>query len=243
MSAADHGSAPTIVFADNHLLVIAKPAGMPTQDDASRDLSLLAWAKAEIKRTHGKPGEVFLGLVHRLDRPTSGLLVLARTSKAASRLSAAMRERRVRKRYLARCEEMPAAPEGLVEGWLAPGVDGASSRIVAASHPRAQAVALRFAVLQAGPAPLLVVELLTGRKHQIRAQLAELGAPIVGDLRYGAKPTGSGSIAVPPYAIGLHSYELELPHPIGGGLLRWRAPAPAWLGPVPEPLMDPSPPA
>ncbi len=240
MSAPAHGLAPTIVFGDNHLLIVDKPAGMPTQDDASGDLSLLAWAKAEIKRTHGKPGEVFLGLVHRLDRPTSGLLALARTSKAASRLSAALRERRINKRYLARCEAMPSAPEGVVEGWLAPGVDGASSRIVAASHPRALQIALRFRVLQAGPTPLLLVELLTGRKHQIRAQLAELGALIAGDVRYGAMPGGSGPIAVPPFAIALHSYELELPHPIGGGRLRWRAPAPAWLGTVPE--LPPEPP-
>lgn len=202
---------PIVLLCDNHLLVLDKPAGMLSQGDATGDLSLLDWGKAWLKTEFDKPGNVFLGLVHRLDRPTSGVMVFARTSKAASRLSAAIRERRLQKRYLALCCARPDADEGLLEDWLLPGRDGDASRIVARGTPGAQQAALRWRVRETLPAGVLCeVELLTGRKHQIRAQFAHRGAALCGDRRYGA------SRPFRPGAIGLNAERLVFPHPIGG---------------------------
>lgn len=207
-------SEPIVLYVDNHLLVLDKPAGMLSQGDATGDLSLLDWGKAYLKAEFDKPGNVFLGLVHRLDRPTSGVMVFARTSKAASRLSAAVRERRLQKTYLALCCREPSAAQGLLEDWLLPGRDGGSSRIVAEGTAGAQHAALRWQLLGSDAAGALCeIALLTGRKHQIRAQFAHRGAPLRGDSRYGAdRPYRPGAIA-------LHASRLAFPHPIGGGII------------------------
>jgi 23S rRNA pseudouridine1911/1915/1917 synthase len=214
---------PTPLLLDNHLLVLDKPAGMPSQADASGDLSAQDWAKAWLAERFDKPGRVFCALVHRLDRPTSGVLLLARTSKAASRLSAAVRERRVQKTYLALCCARPRAEPGLLEDWLLPGGAGINTVRCAAEVPGAQRAALRWRLLAEGPAGVLCeIELLTGRKHQIRAQLAARGAPLRGDHRYGAtRPLALGAIA-------LHAARLRLPHPVGGAELVVEAPPPPW---------------
>ena len=218
--AKGHGE-PSVLLLDNHVLVLAKPAGMPSQGDASGDLSLLDWGKAMLKERFDKPGNVFLGLVQRLDRPTSGLMVFGRTSKAASRLSAAVRDRRIEKTYLALCAAAPSEAPGILQDWLLPGGEGSQTRVVHAETVGAKEAALRWRPLAEGPEGLLVeIALLTGRKHQIRAQFAHRGAPLAGDVRYGARqPFAPGTIA-------LHAARLAFPHPVGGARVEVVAPLP-----------------
>ena len=222
----DPGEAPfPVLHLDNHLLVVSKPAGMLVQGDATGDADLVTLAKAYLKRRFDKPGRVFVGLVHRLDRPTSGVVVLARTSKAASRLSDQFRRRAVEKRYL-------AVVGGRLEGagrrvdWLAAGGGGVA--VAAESAPGAKRAALAWRSLaRDGGRTLVEVGLETGRKHQIRVQLAALGAPIVGDIRYNgaAEPFADGR------GIALHAYRLAFEHPTRREPLAFTAPPPlAWAG-------------
>lgn len=200
-----------VLYEDNHLLAVAKPAGMLTQADRTGDADALEIARADVKARHGKPGNVFLGLVHRLDRPVSGVLLFARTSKAAARLADAFRTRRVTKRYLAVVE---GTPRGATDEWqthearLTYGPTG-TARVAAPGTPDAVRASLAWRALAAHSGRTLVeVDLHTGRKHQIRAQLAALGAPVVGDLRYGAPaPLADGR------GIALHAARLVVPHP------------------------------
>ena len=204
MEAAD---APfEVLLLDNHLLAVAKPPGLLVQGDQTGDADLVSLAKAYLKKRFDKPGNVFVGLVHRLDRPTSGVVLLARTSKAAGRLSEQFRRRTVEKRYL-------AVVEGRLEGGgeQVDGIqkEGGGVRVVPAGASGAQRAALRWRALAAsGGRTLVEVELLTGRKHQIRAQLAARGAPVLGDFRYGsATPFADGR------GIALHAWRLAVEHP------------------------------
>lgn len=216
-----------VLYEDNHLLAVDKPAGLLVQADRTGDPDALALAKTYLKAVYAKPGDVYLGLVHRLDRPVSGVLLFARTSKAAGRLSDAFRSRRVTKRYLALVAGAP--PAG---GWqtvsvhLAHGPTG-TARVVAPDTPGAQAASLAWRTLAGdGRTALVEVDLHTGRKHQIRAQLAALGWPVLGDLRYGAvAPFADGR------AIALHAARLTVPHPTRGEDVTVVAPPPApWRG-------------
>ena len=215
----------TPLHLDNHLLVVDKPAGMLSQADRTGDPDLVTWAKTYLKERFDKPGNVFIGLVHRLDRPASGVVVLARTSKAAGRLSDQFRRRSTEKRYLAVVQgvlgERGEAVDGILRG------DGGSVRVVAADHPDAQRAALRWRTLAADARQSLVeVELLTGRKHQIRAQLAARGAPVLGDFRYGdATPFADGR------GIALHAVRLTIEHPTRREPMTFSsAPPSAWAG-------------
>ena len=212
-----------VLYEDNHLLAVDKPAGMLTQADRTGDADALSLAKAGVKARHGKPGDVFLGLVHRLDRPVGGVLLFARTSKAASRLAEAFRSRRVVKRYLALVEgtPTPGAWQESVAG-LTYGPTG-TARVVAPDAAGAQRASLAWRTLAvAGRRALVEVDLHTGRKHQIRAQLAALGMPVVGDLRYGAPaPFLSGR------GIALHAARLVVPHPTLGRDVAFVS-APSW---------------
>lgn len=213
---------PSVIFADNHLLVINKPAGMPSQGDPTGDLSLLDWGKDYLKRTYKKPGNVYLGLVHRLDRPVSGVMVFARTSKGAGRLSEAFRDRSVRKIYRAIVEQTPPAAEGKLQHWLRP-ISGSvkATQVFDSEQPRTQVAILSYKVCGRHElGTVLEIELETGRKHQIRAQLAHLGCPIVGDRRYGAKRRFHER------NIALHAYALTVPHPISGQAVTYTAPEP-----------------
>ncbi|MCU0539556.1 MAG: RNA pseudouridine synthase [Desulfobacterales bacterium] len=215
-----------VFYADNHLLVLYKPAGLPAQGDASGDPCLLELARGWVKERYHKPGSVFLGLVHRLDRPVAGVMLFARTSKAASRLSAAFRSRRTRKRYLAILEGHLPAPSGELTHLIER--HERVSRIVPAPTLVSREARLSYRVLEAAAGRSLVaVELETGRRHQIRLQVAHLGCPIVGDLRYGAPAP------LPSRQIALFARELAVPHPTRGEILTFTAPLPAgwpWPG-------------
>ncbi len=201
-----------IIHEDNHLLAVCKPAGLLVQGDRSGDDTLLEQARAYLKSKYAKPGNVYLGLVHRLDRPVSGVVLLARTSKAAGRLSAQFRERSVRKVYRAVVEGAPPANAGRLEAWLAAAGD-AAGRTRAALEPfeGARQAGLEYHVQDRRPGGcLLEIEPRTGRRHQIRAQLALAGCPVRGDRKYGA------AAALPDRSILLHAARLEVAHPVGG---------------------------
>ncbi|MDA1260886.1 MAG: RluA family pseudouridine synthase [Planctomycetota bacterium] len=210
-----------ILFEDNHLLAVDKPACMPAVPDASGDPSLLEAAKAYLKLKYAKPGEVFLGVVHRLDRPVSGVLLFARTSKAASRLSESWRSGAVRKEYLGWSEERSARAEaegeGEVEQWLVK--DEARNLVQAVPAARAgvdgaKRAVTRWRILRADASGTrLALEPLSGRSHQLRVACSALGLPLAGDLKYGA------ARALPDARIGLHASRLVVPHPVGGAEL------------------------
>lgn len=214
-----------VLHADNHLLVVRKPVCLPTVPDESGDESLLDRAKAWVKREYDKPGDVFLGVVHRLDRPVSGVVVFARTSKAARRLTDAFRERRVEKLYQGVVGRAPEPERGTVEQWLVKDREKNRVRVVAPESEDSKPARTSWRVLEtagAGRGFRVLVELVpeTGRSHQLRVAVASLGAPLLGDLKYGAADP------LPDKSIALHAAELALPHPVGGEVLRFRTPPP-----------------
>jgi 23S rRNA pseudouridine1911/1915/1917 synthase len=205
---------PVILFEDNHLLIVNKPAGMLTQADGSGQVSLLEHLKAHIKSRDRKPGNVYLGMVQRLDKPVSGSIVFAKTSKAAARVSAQIRARRMDKCYLAVTEAHADRQKHAdidTGGWRM--VSHKLSRIrdktmVDEGSETAQVARLRFKTLyESTRFGIHAVQLITGRKHQIRAQLSALAMPILGDRKYGS------SFQSPSDGILLHSYLVQLLHP------------------------------
>lgn len=201
-----------VLFEDNHLLVLEKPPGVPSQGDPSGDASLLDLGKLYLKDKYQKPGQVFLGLVHRLDRPTGGVMVFARTSKAASRLSEQFRERKVRKTYLALCLGHPQPQEQTLVHFLLRRSDQNRMQALDKTRTGAKRAELSFEVMAQGEeTSLLRVSPRTGRRHQIRVQLARVGHPLLGDVKYGR---GSGPRDKLVKAIGLWAHGLEFEHPI-----------------------------
>lgn len=198
--------AARVLYEDNHLLGVYKPGGWLVQGDRTGDPTLMDWAKDYLKRKYLKPGNVFLGLVHRLDRPASGVMLFARTSKAASRLADEFRLRRAKKTYLA---VVLGSVEGEV-GELVARIERvrARSRIAGPGSERSREASLEFRVLERRRSrSLLEVRPSTGRHHQIRLQLQQAGHPIVGDMKYGARePLDDRTIA-------LHAGELVVAHP------------------------------
>lgn len=209
----------SVLYLDNHLLVINKPAGLRSQGDRSGAPTVLSLGKALIKERFNKPGNVYLGLVHRLDAPVSGVMVLARTSKAAARLMQQFRERTVEKVYLALVEgELEG--EGVWEDFIAPARD--HMRLVSADHPWGKRAVLRWEALMTRNG-LTLVRLIpeTGRKHQIRVQLAFRGYPILGDRRYRARRW------LAPGQMALHAWKLSVMHPTRRERMQWTAPVPS----------------
>lgn len=198
-----------IVYEDNHQLVINKPAGLLTQPSGTEQESLEAQAKFWIKEHYQKPGNVFLEAVHRIDKPVSGLVLFARTSKALSRLQGAMREKKSHKLYYALVEGKVIAETGTLEHYLTH--DDFQALVVKAGNPEAKLARLHYRVVKwEGSLTLLEIVLETGRYHQIRAQLATTGHPILGDKKYGSRQFfREGEIA-------LHHSLLRVPHPITG---------------------------
>jgi 23S rRNA pseudouridine1911/1915/1917 synthase len=211
-----------LLYEDNHLLVVNKPAGLTTQGAAPGELSLVTLAQEYLRVKYKKPGNVYVGVVSRLDSLVTGAVVLARTSKAAARLSEQFRLGSPHKTYWALVEGAPQPPAGECVDWLYK--DDAAHRMVARATPRigAQEARLTYRTLQSlGDAALLEVELQTGRKHQIRVQLSRRGWPILGDRKYGSDRSF-------PRGIALHSRRLTISHPVRGEMLTFEAPLPAY---------------
>ena len=209
-----------ILYEDNHVLGVFKPAGLLTQGDRTGDPTALELAKHYLRERYRKPGAVFLGSVHRLDRPVSGVMVFARTSKAASRLSRSFHDRHVEKVYLAVVWGEIREEAGELSGHLERA--HMRARLVAAATTRSKPATLAFRVLaRGGGMSLLEVTPRTGRHHQIRLQLSAAGHPIVGDIKYKAsEPLADRSIA-------LHSARLRFPHPVREEVVALAAPPPS----------------
>lgn len=208
-----------ILYEDNHLLAVNKPAGLLTQPSGTSQESLEALCKAWIKQKYSKPGNVFLEAAHRLDKPVSGVVLFARTSKALARIHALLREKKAIKIYHALVERPPQPQGGILEHALVH--DAHHARVVEADAEGAQMARLRYKLIgPKGDRYLLEIELETGRYHQIRAQLAAIGLPIIGDERYGSKQK------LPGNQIALHHHRLEIDHPVTHVRLVLEAPVP-----------------
>lgn len=201
-----------ILFEDNHLLGIEKPVNVPTQEDASGDPDLLNMLKADIKERYQKPGNVYLGLVHRLDRPVGGAMIFAKTSKAASRLSEAVRSRNFDKTYVAVVRGTPPQAKGRLIHHLLKDERTNTVSVVPKGTPGSKEAILDYSVLGASSLDneltLVRVELLTGRSHQIRVQMNAIGCPLYGDQKYGATQNKPGQ------QIALWSLYVGFPHPV-----------------------------
>ncbi len=198
----------SVLLCDNHLLAAAKPAGLPCVPDSSADESLLDQARRHVEVEFEKPGRAWLGVVHRLDRPVSGVVLFARTSKAAERLTRCFREREVEKRYLGVVEGGPPEDAGEVEQWLLKDRSTNHVRAVRGPMEGAREARTRWRVL-ARDRERTLVELHpeTGRPHQLRVAMRTLGCPLVGDLKYGA------ARALEDRSIALHAARLVVAHP------------------------------
>jgi 23S rRNA pseudouridine1911/1915/1917 synthase len=217
-----------VLYEDNHLLAVNKPAGLPTMGVPEGVPTLLALAKQYVKLRFQKPGNVYLGVMSRLDAPVTGVVLLARTSKAAARLTEQFRTHTVEKIYWALVCGAPQPPEGEYLDWLVHDERHRRVRIATPTEPGAREARLSYRQLsRQADVTLLEIRLQTGRKHQIRLQLSSRGNPILGDRKYGSqRPFGSG--------IALHSRRLTIIHPIRGEPLVFEAPPPRcwaeWLG-------------
>ena len=201
-----------IVFEDNHILVVVKPQNLPCCEDESKDKDLLNILKEYIKVRDKKPGNVFLGLVHRLDRPTGGVMVFAKTSKAAERLSKSIQNGEMGKRYMAIVHGSPREKQGTLIHYLKKDESRNTVHIVPLSEEGAKRAELNYKTLETdieNNYSLIDVDLKTGRSHQIRVQLNSLKTPIYGDFRYGGdKVSGDEN------NLALWAYELHLVHPV-----------------------------
>ena len=206
-----------ILYEDNHLIVALKPQGVPSQSDSSGDEDMLSLLKAYVKDKYSKPGDAYLGLVHRLDRPTGGVMVFARTSKAAARLSDQIKDGTLQKRYLAVVTARPGEKRARLTHWLLK--DGATNlvKVVPMTTDGAKKAVLDYNVVEDNDENglyLVDVKLHTGRSHQIRVQMATIGCPIYGDVKYGKNQ--------PNCAFSLWSYDLSFRHPTTDKLMSFR---------------------
>lgn len=197
-----------VLHACNHVLCVNKPPGVPVVPDSSGDVSLLDLARAWVKEEYHKPGDVFLGVVHRLDRPVSGVVCFARTSKGAARMGESFRQKTARKFYVAvtaRPKPDHVPTEGVIEHWLRKDPARNLVKVVPEGTPGAKLARSEYRFTDGR----IHVELspVTGRSHQLRVALASLGTPILGDLKYGAERP------LPDKSIALHARRLVLPHP------------------------------
>ena len=217
-----------ILYEDNHLLVVNKKAGEIVQGDKTSDEPLTETYKAFIAQRDAKPGQVFMGLPHRLDRPVSGIVVLAKTSKALERLNAMFRDGQVTKIYWALVCNEPVQKEKLLEGQIWRNEKQNKSYMCRPGAARKDAKSARLIYTYISTTEryfLLEVELLTGRHHQIRCQLSDMGCPIKGDLKYGAPRSN------PDGGISLHARRITLTHPVKKEPLTIEAPVPSsWRG-------------
>ena len=210
-----------ILFEDNHLIIVNKKASEIVQGDKTGDQPLSELVKAYIAEKYGKPGKVFLGVLHRIDRPVTGAVVFARTSKALTRMNAMLREHKLSKTYLAVVQQRPAEITAHLSHYLLKNEKQNKSYVVKASDRGAKKAELVYEVLSSSDRyHLLGLRLLTGRHHQIRAQLAAIGSPIKGDLKYGFdRPNKDGSIH-------LHAKHVEFMHPVSQSMVSVDCPLP-----------------
>lgn len=197
-----------ILYEDNHLLIVKKPVNVPVQGDESGDKDLLTLLKEDIKKRYNKPGNVFLALVHRLDRPVGGVIVFAKTSKAASRLSDLIRKNEFEKKYLTIVRGKPKEEKARLIDYLVKNRKENIVNVANENTPHAKKAILEYELIgHKNDLSLLQVNLITGRPHQIRVQFATRGNPIYGDQKYGAKVNQHGQ------QIALWSYGLAFKHP------------------------------
>ncbi|MDY3841431.1 MAG: RluA family pseudouridine synthase [Prevotella sp.] len=210
-----------VVYEDNHIIIVNKRSGEIVQGDNTGDEPLSETVKAYIKEAYHKPGNVFLGVVHRLDRPVSGLVVFARTSKALSRLNEMFRVGDVHKTYWAIVKDKPAVEEGTLTHWLVRNEKQNKSYAYDREVPRSKKAVLHYRLIGCTDRySLLEIQLMTGRHHQIRCQLARMGCPIKGDLKYGAPRSN------PDGSISLLARKVELVHPVSKEPVSVVAPVP-----------------
>ena len=208
--------AEQIIYEDNHLIAINKRCGQIVQGDKTGDETLPDMIKAYLKDRDNKPGNVFCGVIHRLDRPVSGVVLFAKTSKALGRMNETIKSREMKKIYWAACKECPNPQEGKLENWLIRDEKSNKAFVVAdcksgTKEQRGAKLALldyRVIGQSEGGYYIVEVELHTGRHHQIRAQLANIGCPIKGDLKYGARRSN------PDGGISLHARSITFTHPV-----------------------------
>ena len=201
----------TPLYEDNHIIIVQKTSGEIVQGDKTGDIPLSETVKAYLKEKYDKPGNVFCGVVHRIDRPVSGLVIFAKTSKALSRLNEMIASRKIHKSYLAIVEGTPEIHSGHLVHYLR-SVQRINKSFVSLKEKEGyKRCELEYEVIGSGDKySLLRINLLTGRKHQIRAQLAATGHPIKGDLKYGAKRSN------PDGSISLLSHHIQFIHPVSG---------------------------
>ncbi len=210
-----------VMYEDNHIIIVSKVSGEIVQGDKTGDIPLSETVKAYIKEKYAKPGAVFLGVVHRLDRPVAGLVVFARTSKALSRLNDMFRNGDVHKTYWALVQQRPPQETGTLEHWLVRNEQQNKSYAYDRECPHSKRAILNYRIIgQSDRYYLLEVNLLTGRHHQIRCQLAAMGCPIKGDLKYGAKRSN------PNGSISLLARRVEFVHPVSKVPIVVQAPLP-----------------
>lgn len=211
----------TVLYEDNHIIIVSKTSGEIVQGDKTGDTPLSETVKEYIKTKHNKSGNVFLGVVHRLDRPVYGVVVFAKTSKALSRLNDMFREGKVSKTYWAIVQGRPEQVEATISGWLKRNEKQNKSYMYLKEKPGCKKAVLNYKMLSSSDRySLLEVELLTGRHHQIRCQMAYIGCPIKGDLKYGAKRSN------PDGSISLLARKVVFEHPVSHEIISVVAPVP-----------------
>ena len=198
-----------VIYEDNHIIVVEKKPNIPSQSDKTGDIDMLTIVKEYIKEKYNKPGNVYLGLVHRLDRPVGGIMIFAKTSKSASRLSNQVREKIFKKEYLAVVDGKPAPEKGTLEDYLYKDERNNISKVVKKEKKNAKLAKLDYELVKHNEIKnlsLLKINLHTGRHHQIRVQLSNFGHSIFGDQKYGKRGKGK--------QIALWAYKLTIEHPI-----------------------------
>lgn len=210
-----------VLYEDNHIIIVSKTVNEIVQGDKTGDKTLIDSVKQYIKVKYNKPGDVFLGLAHRLDRPTSGIVVFARTSKALSRLNAMFRDGEIHKTYWAITANCPKETEGTLENFIKKNEKLNKSFIAPAETKEAKKAILKYRVIAKSDRYYLwEINLLTGRHHQIRCQLAAINCPIKGDLKYGYPRSN------PDGGLSLHARKVEFIHPVSKNKINVTAPVP-----------------
>ena len=210
-----------VLYEDNHIIIVNKASGEIVQGDKTGDTPLVETVRAYIKDKYNKPGNVFCGLTHRLDRPVSGVVIFAKTSKALERINNMLQKHEIKKTYWAIVKNAPKQSEGTLVNYLVRNEKQNKSYAYNTEKPNSKRAELNYQIIgQSDRYTLLEVNLITGRHHQIRCQLAAMGCPIKGDLKYGfARSNPDGSIS-------LHARSVEFTHPVSKELIHVEAPTP-----------------